>query len=312
MFRRVSGRLGAARLVLHEHVGKPTHAGVSKLQLAAMAEVLSEVTLSATERADLSNAALACEWHGQDAMAVLSAMVPPDSQVVSHRNGTPTPNDEGHGQGEEGVLIIGGACFWGCLFARFWHHWVPKSHKTEHPQKQAPPMMNTPPSPWLCPSSLGVPFLGVHFWIGLQAAAGAAIVREHYRIRDERALGRFGVGHHSSFQVAEDLGIGVFARHEVPDRTDHQVHLQLVGCIIRDRCRDPADDSAAETHLLDALQVRDQPCSQDVPGICRALVEVACRPDRFAAGFSVAVRSSIQAPGGACLAADRCADDHGI
>jgi hypothetical protein len=84
MFRRVSSRLGAARLVLHEHVGKSTHDGVSKLQLAAMVEVLSEVTLSATERADLSNAALACEWHGQDGIAVLTAMVQPDSQVVSH------------------------------------------------------------------------------------------------------------------------------------------------------------------------------------------------------------------------------------
>lgn len=85
MFRCVSARLGAARLVLHEHVGKPTHAGVSKLQLAAMAEVLSEGELSATERADLSNAALACEWHGQDAMAVLTAMVPPESQFVKRR-----------------------------------------------------------------------------------------------------------------------------------------------------------------------------------------------------------------------------------
>ena len=82
MFRCVSARLGAARLVLHEHVGKPAHAGVSKLQLAAMAEVLSEGELSATERADLPNAALACEWHGQDAMAVLTAMVPPESQFV--------------------------------------------------------------------------------------------------------------------------------------------------------------------------------------------------------------------------------------
>ncbi len=69
---------------------------------AAIVEVCSEGTLSATERADLSQAALTCEWHGQDAMAVLSAMVALDSQVVNHRNGTPTPNDEGPGQWEDG------------------------------------------------------------------------------------------------------------------------------------------------------------------------------------------------------------------
>ncbi len=85
MFRRVSSRLGAARLVLHDHVGKPTHAGVSKLQLTTMVEALSDGILSATERADLSNAALACEWHGQDTMAVLSAMVPTNSQIVKRR-----------------------------------------------------------------------------------------------------------------------------------------------------------------------------------------------------------------------------------
>ena len=85
MFRRVSGRLGAARLVLHDHVGKPTHAGVSKLQLSAMVEVLSDGILSATERADLPNAALSCEWPGEDAMAVLSAMVPTNSHIVKRR-----------------------------------------------------------------------------------------------------------------------------------------------------------------------------------------------------------------------------------
>jgi hypothetical protein len=110
MFRRVSGRLGAARLVLHDHVGKPTHAGVSKLQLAAMVEVLADGILSATERADLSNAALACEWHGQDAMAVLSAMVPTDSQLVKRRRVQ---------QSYESILAYGTEELWGDLFSEF-------------------------------------------------------------------------------------------------------------------------------------------------------------------------------------------------
>jgi hypothetical protein len=110
MFRRVSSRLGAARLVLHDHVGKPTHAGVSKLQLAAMVEVLSDGILSATERADLSNTALVCEWHGQDAMAVLSAMVPTDSQLVKRRRVQ---------QSYESILAYGTEELWDDLISEF-------------------------------------------------------------------------------------------------------------------------------------------------------------------------------------------------
>ena len=88
-----------------------------------------------------------------------------------------------------------------------------------------------------------------------QAEAGSAIIREHCRIWDLRALGRFGVGRFACFQVAEDSGFGVFARTSLPDRTNHQTPDQLVGSISRDRSRDPADDSAAEARFFDALQI---------------------------------------------------------
>jgi hypothetical protein len=85
----------------------------------------------------------------------------------------------------------GGAHRWGCLLLGVPSCRILAPLGARISQNRAPPEAGTPndehPSLPLAEPLIiggGVPFLGVHFWIGLQAAAGAAIVREHSRIRD--------------------------------------------------------------------------------------------------------------------------------
>ncbi len=82
MDRQLRARLGAAKLVLKDHLGQPTHEAVSSLQRAAVCELLAKAKLSATERADLAQVALGCDWHGHDGRSVLAAFQPREAAAM--------------------------------------------------------------------------------------------------------------------------------------------------------------------------------------------------------------------------------------
>jgi hypothetical protein len=80
--RAVKARVGAARLLLQQHVaGSPLHATVSRLQAAAILEVLGQSTLSSQVRADLGGTVLGMNLHDPDKHAILRALG--DGEAVS-------------------------------------------------------------------------------------------------------------------------------------------------------------------------------------------------------------------------------------
>ena len=74
MDRQVRARVGAARLLLQDLVGSPSHAVISHMQCAATCAVLEQAQLSAENRADMATTVLEVQWHGQDLQKVLAAL----------------------------------------------------------------------------------------------------------------------------------------------------------------------------------------------------------------------------------------------
>mgnify|MGYP000099285420 CR=1 FL=1 len=73
--RAIKARVGAARLLLDQHVaGSGLHETVSRLQAAAIIELIGQSTLSSQARADLSGTVLAMNLHQPDMHAVLGAL----------------------------------------------------------------------------------------------------------------------------------------------------------------------------------------------------------------------------------------------
>jgi hypothetical protein len=80
--RAIKARVGAARLLLQQHVaGSALHVTVSRLQAAAIIELIGQSTLSSQVRADLSGTVLAMNLHQPDMHAVLGALT--DGVAVS-------------------------------------------------------------------------------------------------------------------------------------------------------------------------------------------------------------------------------------
>jgi hypothetical protein len=73
--REIKARVGAARLLLEQHVaGSAIHVTVSRLQAAAIIEVIGKSSLSNQVRADLSGTVLALNLHQPDMQAILGAL----------------------------------------------------------------------------------------------------------------------------------------------------------------------------------------------------------------------------------------------
>ena len=86
-FRDLRARLGAARIVLEDHVGRPTHGPVSRTQRAAFLSVLSRVTgLGPLERESLVSMALEANWDSKDTELVVEAIAPSTSCVPKQRS----------------------------------------------------------------------------------------------------------------------------------------------------------------------------------------------------------------------------------
>ena len=85
--QRIKARLGAARMILVEHKGKPTYESISHLQAAAAVEILKvgNSELSANCRADIAEKIVRVPWAGTDAALVLSALQPSQQIVPSRR-----------------------------------------------------------------------------------------------------------------------------------------------------------------------------------------------------------------------------------
>jgi hypothetical protein len=73
--RAIKARVGAARLLLEQHVaGSALHATVSRLQTAAIIELIGQSSLSSQVRADLSCTVLAMKLAQPDMQAILEAL----------------------------------------------------------------------------------------------------------------------------------------------------------------------------------------------------------------------------------------------
>jgi len=72
--RQLSARLGAARLVLKDAVGSPTHTAVSALQRDALVDLLGKSDLSSEGRASLGEQVVQLQWAQQDVSAILNAI----------------------------------------------------------------------------------------------------------------------------------------------------------------------------------------------------------------------------------------------
>ncbi len=69
--RAIKARVGAARLLLDQHVaGSALHETVSRLQAAAIMELIGQSTLSSQVRADLSGTVLGMNLAGPDMHAI--------------------------------------------------------------------------------------------------------------------------------------------------------------------------------------------------------------------------------------------------
>ena len=73
--RAIKARVGAARLLLDQHVaGSALHERVSRLQAAAIMELVGQSTLSSQVRADLSGTVLGMNLHPPDMHAILGSL----------------------------------------------------------------------------------------------------------------------------------------------------------------------------------------------------------------------------------------------
>ena len=79
MSQALRARLGVARLILQEHMGKSSHQVTSRLQKDAIMELLSSPSTvnDATSRAEISEVIIKMPWCGTDGDELLAALVPP-------------------------------------------------------------------------------------------------------------------------------------------------------------------------------------------------------------------------------------------
>ena len=74
----VRARLGATRLLLEQHQGTTSHESLSKLQAAALAQAVSEGSLSVEERSELAATAVQVKWASPDDLAKALAALTSD------------------------------------------------------------------------------------------------------------------------------------------------------------------------------------------------------------------------------------------
>ena len=74
MLREIKARIGAARLLLEEHRGLPTHVQLSKIQSVALVETINKAALTSDDMAAVSTAALRVPWAEHDLTHVLGAL----------------------------------------------------------------------------------------------------------------------------------------------------------------------------------------------------------------------------------------------
>jgi hypothetical protein len=73
--RAIKARVGAARILLEQHVaGSAIHVTVSRLQAAAIMELIGQSALSSQVKADLSSTVLGMKLHQPDMQAILGAL----------------------------------------------------------------------------------------------------------------------------------------------------------------------------------------------------------------------------------------------
>jgi len=82
----VRARLGAARVLLERAWGSPTHASVSRIQMAAVVECLRGQKLTAEDAASLLDRVLEIRWTPEDAHSLLAALQPSGPAVVARRS----------------------------------------------------------------------------------------------------------------------------------------------------------------------------------------------------------------------------------
>ena len=77
--------MGVARLLLCEQEGTSSHEHVSQTQAAALCELLQSCdgSLSAADRADLSQEVLTLKWHGADLTRLQAHLKPPPSGRIT-------------------------------------------------------------------------------------------------------------------------------------------------------------------------------------------------------------------------------------
>ena len=68
--RPLLARVGAARVILQQVDGKPSHAAVSSIQRAALADLLKDFSGCSEGRAYLAEQIAAIQWAGDDALAL--------------------------------------------------------------------------------------------------------------------------------------------------------------------------------------------------------------------------------------------------
>ncbi len=85
MNRGIKARLGAARLLLEDHVGTDSHAVVSRTQAAAVCDLIQRSPLTNEFRAEVVDIALKIQWHGHDSSMVLNSLSPPDALPPNKR-----------------------------------------------------------------------------------------------------------------------------------------------------------------------------------------------------------------------------------
>ena len=106
MERPLRARLGAAKLLLQEHVGKASHQPMSRLQRDAVQDLLKAWSSDAGTRAEISELLLQVPWFGEDGNFLLGLLVPAEA---------PAPKRRRAQQSYEAILEYGTQQIWDTL-----------------------------------------------------------------------------------------------------------------------------------------------------------------------------------------------------
>ena len=106
MERPLRARLGAAALLLREHVGRGSHQSISRIQRDAVQDLLANANSDAATRAEISELILQVPWHHEDGNYLLSLLVPAES---------PAPKRRRAQQSYEAVIEYGTSQIWDTL-----------------------------------------------------------------------------------------------------------------------------------------------------------------------------------------------------